>query len=528
MVTATTDTRPAASARIDTRMLNRLAGRAVDPETADRLEVVSPLSGRAIGDVPLVGADAARKAAAVARDAQRAWAELPIAERAAVLLRFHDLVLDRQEEGLDLIQLESGKARLHAFEEILDTANCARYYANTAARVLGRQRRRGAIPLLTASWVLHPPRGLVGLIAPWNYPLTLSITDALPALVAGNGVVLKPDRQTPFTALWGVDLLTEAGMPAEVFQVVTGKGSELAAPIIESVDYLGFTGSTATGRSVAALAGENLIPCSLELGGKNAMLVLDDAALERTVEGAIRACFSSAGQLCISIERLYVQRGIYEAFVDRFVDAAASLRLGAELDFSADMGSLVSAAQLQTVQAHVDDALAKGATVLTGGKARPEIGPYFYEPTVLAGVTPSMALFAAETFGPVVSVYPFDSVDEAVARANDTTYGLNASVWTSNGARGREIAARLRCGTVNVNEGYAAAYGSVDAPMGGFGDSGIGRRHGPEGLVKYTQAQTVSEQRILGLGVPPGLSASGYQQLMTTAMRLLRRLPGVK
>ncbi len=516
------------SGRVSTALLERLASRAVDPGGADRLEVVSPLTGAVLGDVPLVDADSARKAAAVARDAQRAWAETPIARRAAVLRRFHDLVLDRQEEGLDLIQIENGKARLHAFEEILDTANCARYYANTAPRVLGRQRRRGALPVLTATWVLHHPRGVVGFIAPWNYPLTLAVTDVLPALVAGNAVVLKPDRQTPFTALWAVDLLIEAGLPAEVIQVLPGKGADLAEPIVENVDYVTFTGSTATGRSVAALAGRHLIPCSLELGGKNAMVVLDDAGLDRTVEGALRACFSSAGQLCISIERMYVQRGVKDAFLERFVAAASSLRLGAGLDYGADMGSLVSARQLETVRSQVDDAVSKGATVLAGGRPRPDVGPYFYEPTVLTDVTPDMILYAHETFGPVVSVYGFDTVDEAVERANDTEYGLNGSVWTGNPAQGREIAARFRCGTVNVNEGYAAAYGSVDAPMGGFAASGIGRRHGPEGILKYTQEQTLSEQRLMGLGVPPGLSPKQYQDVMTAAMRVLRRLPGVK
>ena len=239
---------------------------------------------------------------------------------------------------------------------------------------------------LTEVWEYHHPKGLIGVISPWNYPLTLGISDAIPALVAGNAVLTKPDDRTPFSALWAVQLLEEAGMPPGLVQVVTGPGSELGTPIIEQSDFLMFTGSTATGRNVAKQAAERLIDCSMELGGKNALLVLDDADVRKAVAGAVRATFSNAGQLCISIERIYVLKPLWDEFVAEFVTATKALKVSAALDHSVEMGSLISEKQLQTVTEHVEDAKAKGATVLAGGRARPDLGPYFYEPTILADV----------------------------------------------------------------------------------------------------------------------------------------------
>jgi succinate-semialdehyde dehydrogenase/glutarate-semialdehyde dehydrogenase len=377
-------------------------------------------------------------------------------------------------------------------------------------------------------WEHHPPKGLVGIISPWNYPLTLGISDALPAIVAGNAVLAKPDDQTPFSALWAVRLLEEAGMPQGLVQIVTGPGSELGTPIIEQSDFLMFTGSTSTGRRVAAQAGERLIDCSMELGGKNALLVLDDAHVGKAAAGAVRAAFSNAGQLCISIERIYVPTVLWDEFVDRFVAAAKAVTLSAALDYSADMGSLINETQLETVTQHVDDAVQKGATVLAGGRPRPDIGPYFYEPTILTGVREGMTAFADETFGPVVSLYPVQGEQEAIEKANDSPYGLNFSVWTSDPKRGRHVATQLQAGTVNVNEGYAAAWASVDAPMGGMKASGLGRRHGEHGILKYTEPQTIAIERGLPVGAPPWMRADHYARVMRSGLRVLCRLPGVK
>ena len=523
-------TRPATipSKRISAQQLQNLADRVVTEGPREAMEIEQPFTATPLGRVPRCSPEDVESALSRARAAQATWARTSYAERRRVLLRYHDLVLDRQEEILDLVQLESGKARRHAFEEVLDVAIVSRYYANTAERHLRTRRRRGALPLLTAAHELRHPLGVIGVIAPWNYPLTLAISDALPALAAGNAVVLKPDGQTPFTALWGVALLEEAGLPEGLMQVVTGSGSELGPHIIDGSDFVMFTGSTATGRTVAEQAGRRLIGASMELGGKNAMIVLPDANLSRAVEGAERALFSNAGQLCISIERLFVHEWVADDFTRRLSERVGGMRLGTGLDYGADMGSLISASQLKTVEAHVSDAVDKGAEVLAGGRARPDVGPYFYEPTLLGSVRDGMTLFRDETFGPVVAVSQFESEEDVIARVNDSDFGLNCSIWTRDTRRGRALAARVHAGTVNINEGYAAAWASVDAPMGGMRDSGLGRRHGAHGIQKYTEEQTVAVQRLLPIAPPPMVGQKLWGRAMTASLRLLRRTPGVR
>ena len=354
------------------------------------------------------------------------------------------------------------------------------------------------------------------------------ISDAVPAIAAGNAVVMKVDSKTPFSGLLALELIEEAGLPAGVLQVVTGSGSELGPELIGRVDYVMFTGSTAVGKQVASQAAERLVPSSMELGGKNAMIVLRDANLARAVEGAERAMFSNSGQLCISIERLLVHEEIADEFVERLVKRVKRMRLGGGLSYDYDMGSLISEEQLEAVREHVEDAVSKGAKVLAGGRERPDIGPYFYEPTILGEVKQGMSLFADETFGPVVAVSTFADEEEAIRRANDSCFGLNFSLWTRNVRRGHEIAARLQAGTVNINEGYISAWGSVDAPMGGMKDSGLGRRHGAVGIVKYTEPQTISAQRLIPLAPPPLVGSRRWAVGMTWGLKLLRRIPGVR
>ncbi|MFF7332858.1 succinic semialdehyde dehydrogenase [Streptomyces sp. NPDC008150] len=484
----------------------------------------SPFTGDKLADLPESTPEDVARAFEAARAAQEVWARVPVRERAAVLLRFHDLVLARQAEVLDLVQLETGKARLHAHEEVQAVVVAARHYGRRAPAYLRPKRHAGAMPTLTRVTELRHPRGVVGQIAPWNYPLELSVGDALPAFVAGNAVVMKPDTETCLTALWARDLLIEAGLPAGVFQVVLGEGPVVGPELVKHADYVSFTGSTRTGREVAQGAAARLIGVSLELGGKNAMIVLEDADIEKAAAGAVRACFSSAGQLCISIERLYVHEAVADVFLERFAARTRAMRLGRSLAYGADMGSLVGPRQLETVTRHVDEAVAKGARVVAGGVARPDIGPYFYEPTILDGVEAPMAVCTEETFGPVVSLYRFRDEDEAVDLANSTPYGLNSSVWTKNGARGRAVAARLRTGTVNVNEGYAPAYGSVQSPMGGMKDSGLGRRHGSEGILKYTEAQTVAQQRLLPMAPSLGMDDEKYAAFMSRSLRVMKVL----
>jgi succinate-semialdehyde dehydrogenase/glutarate-semialdehyde dehydrogenase len=513
------------SERVSTDTLRQLADRVSIARTDHEwLEVENPATGGLLGAVPKC--EAADIAAVVdrARTAAGAWRRTSLEERAEIVLRFHDLVLDRQDALLDVVQLESGKARRHAFEEIMDVAIVARYYARSAERLLRPRRRRGALPVLTATWEHHHPVGVVGVVSPWNYPLTLSISDAVPALLAGNAVVMKADSKTPFSALMGLELLERAGLPRDVLQVVTGAGSELGPELIDHVDYVMFTGSTSVGRQVARQAAERLIPSSMELGGKNAMIVCRDADLTRAAEGAERAMFSNSGQLCISIERLLVDEAIAEPFLERLLDRVRRMRLGAGLSYDYDMGSLISQEQLDTVQEHVEDAVAKGAEVLAGGHARPDIGPYFFEPTVLRGARDGMTLFADETFGPVVAVSTFSTEEEAITRANASEFGLNFSLWTRDTARGRRIAERLEAGTVNINEGYISAWGSVDAPMGGMKASGLGRRHGATGILKYTEAQTIAVQRLMPLAPPPMVGQRLWARVITLWLRALRRV----
>jgi succinate-semialdehyde dehydrogenase/glutarate-semialdehyde dehydrogenase len=490
------------------------------------VEPSAPYTGLATATLPqAIDADA-RAAFASAREAQRSWAARPVAERQRILLWLHDLVLDRQDEALDLIQLEAGKSRIDAFDEVSATALVAAYYGKHSAKILGPKRGAGVIPVLTKAGEIRHPKGVVGVISPWNYPLALTAMDVLPALAAGNTVVQKPDNQTALSALWLHELAEEAGLPTGLWQIVLGRGSVIGDALVEESDYLCFTGSTPTGKGLAEKVARRLTGYSLELGGKNPMVVLPDANITRAAAGAVTACFSSAGQLCVSVERIYVHEDVREEFTRAFVAKTEALRLGGSLDYHADMGSLTSAEQLDAVSAHVEDARAQGASVLTGGRARPDLGPLFYEPTVVTDVPAEAKLFAEETFGPVVAIYGYADVDDAVERANDTPFGLNASVWSRDGKEGWAVASRLKAGTVNVNEGYAATFGSVGIPMGGMKESGVGRRNGAEGLLKYTESQSIAVQRGLKLrpfrGMPPKL----WARIMTRSLKALRHLPG--
>ncbi|MFT3716436.1 MAG: succinic semialdehyde dehydrogenase [Gordonia sp. (in: high G+C Gram-positive bacteria)] len=488
--------------------------------------VLEAFSGTEMATIPVGTAADLNLAVERARTAQKEWAARGAAARAKVINRFSELVYANASDLMDIAQAETGKARTYAQEETVDVALTARYYAMNGPKMLAEHKVQGMLPGATDVRVRYQPKGVVGVISPWNYPLTLAVSDAVAALVAGNGVVIKPDSNTPYCALALAELLYEAGLPKELYAVVPGPGSVVGQAIAESVDYLMFTGSSATGATLAQQAGKRLIGFSAELGGKNPLIVTAGADLDKTIPGVARACFSNSGQLCISIERIYVERSIADEFSRRFADHVKNMTLSASYDLGPDMGSLASADQIKTVTEHVDDAVAKGATVLAGGRARAYLGPFFYEPTVLADVTDQMTCCRNETFGPVVSVYPVDSIDEAIEKANDTEYGLNASVWADNNAEAQKIAEQLRAGTVNINEGYAAAWGSTAAPMGGMGISGVGRRHGEEGIVKYCESQTIATQRFIGIDDMPVVPKDLYQKLIPTAVRTLKYLPG--
>jgi succinate-semialdehyde dehydrogenase / glutarate-semialdehyde dehydrogenase len=520
------------AAEIDRRVPpTRLASLAtlVAPASGPRAQrpVIAPFTAREVGRIPWLTPDDVAAAAREARTAQAEWSRLPWRDRARVFTRFHDRVLDRREEVMDLIQVETGKARFHAMAEVADVALVSRHYIHRGRRLLSLRRRRGAFPLITRAWERRIPKGLVGVLSTWNYPLSIAITDAIPALLAGNAVLLKPDERTPFTALWCLEQLREAGLPDRLFQIVTGDGAAIGEALVFQSDYVHFTGSTPTCRKVADLAAQRLIGCSLELGGKNPLIVLEDADLDRTVEGAIQACFANAGQLCVAAESLYVHQARYGEFRARFLQRVAAMRMGPSFELGTEMGSLISRAQLDKVRQHLAEAVDGGARVLIGGRHRPDLGPFFFEPTVLEGVRAGMRLCDEETFGPVVALYPFRDDDEVVRLVNASPFGLHASVWTRRPRYARDLAARLQMGMVNINDAWGATWGSVDAPMGGVKASGIGRRHGAEGIRKYTEEQTVALQRWIPLAVPPHRERL-FQRALTGFLWIARRVPGLR
>jgi succinate-semialdehyde dehydrogenase / glutarate-semialdehyde dehydrogenase len=462
---------------------------------AERHAAIAPFTGDLLPPVPQSSTADVREAAARARAAQPAWAALPLRERIRPVLRLAELVLKEKDRLVDVVQWETGKSRVHASIELLGLPAVTAHYASNAAGYLAEVSAASGTPGLVRTRVAHRPKGLVGVIAPWNYPIFLAVGDVIPALIAGNTVVSKADSQAPLSLLAARELAARAGLPDEVWQVVAGPGSVIGPALIDEVDHLAFTGSPATPRKLAAACGRRLIGTSMELGGKNPMIVRADADLDAAATGAVQACFSNAGQICIGIERIFVHESRYDEFVAAFARAVGEVSLGAAYDFSFEMGSLTSAEQLEVTRRHLEDAVAKGARVVAGGRSRPDLGPFFHEPTVLVDVTPEMTLYAEETFGPVVAVYPVVDDDDAIARANDTDYGLSASIWSRDLDAARVMAARVRAGSVNVNDGYVSAIGSVAAPMGGMGDSGVGRRHGRDGLLRYTEAQTVAAQK---------------------------------
>ena len=488
--------------------------------------IIAPFTGEVLYDLPTSTASDVADAAAAARVAQLAWLDLGFAARRRILLKAHDRLLADRDRLLDVLQTETGKTRGQAFEEVFQGGNATRYAALSARRVLATHHRRGGIPLVFSTRVSYKAKGVIGVITPWNYPLSLALMDIVPALATGNAVVQKADNQGALTILATRRAFIDAGVPAALWAVVAGDGTEIGNAVVDAGDYVCFTRSTATGTKVAERAASRLVGVSLELGGKNPMLVLDDVKPAQAAANAVYSCFSSMGQLCVSIERIYVERPVADEFTKAFVDRVSSLVPGPALDYTTDVGSLTNAAQLERVTAHVNDAVAKGATVLTGGKARPDLGPYFYEPTVLANVTSDMACFAGETFGPVVAIAVVDSVDQAVATANATDYGLNAAIFSGSKRRAREIADRISAGSVNINEGYRATFSSIDAPMGGMKKSGLGRRNGREGMLRFVDSRTVAEST--GLMTLPRTGAefaklSGVMELLLKTLKAIGR-----
>jgi acyl-CoA reductase-like NAD-dependent aldehyde dehydrogenase len=458
---------------------------------AEMIEVLNPATGELLQTLPACTPERLHEMAVRGREAQPGWQALGFEGRRTILRRAQKWVLDNSERVLDTVVIESGKTREDVVLEMSLTAVAFGFWAKRAPKYLADERVRTSSPFLLGRKVLvrYEPMGLVGIIGPWNYPLVNNIGDAIPALAAGNSVILKPSSVTPLSSLLMQECLRACGVPEHVFQVAVGRGP-LGEKLIDEVDFIMFTGSTETGRAVMARAARRPIPVSLELGGKDPMIVLKDADLERAANAAVFWSMQNAGQTCISVERVYVEEPVYDEFLERVSKKTASLRQGVPGDFATvEVGSFINPAQAEVVEAHVQDAVAKGARVLAGGHRVAGEGSFF-EPTVLADVDHTMAAMTEETFGPTLPVMKVRDAEEAIRLANDSLHGLQASVFTRDLARGEAVARRVQAGAVVVND-CAANYSALEAPMGGWKSSGVGVRHGPEGIRKYTRRQTI-------------------------------------
>jgi aldehyde dehydrogenase (NAD+)/succinate-semialdehyde dehydrogenase/glutarate-semialdehyde dehydrogenase len=509
-------------ASITDAFLERLVAR-VPSTSGGSWKLTEVYTGEHLVDLPQSTPADIERAFATARVAQREWGSWPLARRLEVFKCAHTLFVDRAHTTADLIQAESGKNRRMAIEETCDPPMVMSHYLKRAAKVLAPVKRGGPVPFVSTSTEIRQPKGVVGIIAPWNFPFATGISDAVPALIAGNAVVLKPDNKTALSPLYGISMLEEAGLPKGLFQVVCGEGPDVGPTLIDHANYVMFTGSTATGRVIGERAGRNLIGCCLELGGKNPMIVLDDVDVDEWVQGTLFGVFGNTGQICMHIERIYLPESRYDELKAAFVQATRGLRIGAAYDFGPELGSLVSVDHMHRVSSHVEDAVAKGATVVTGGRPRPDLGPAFYEPTILEGVTTDMLCGVTETFGPVVALHRYRTVDEAVDLANGTDYGLNASVWSSDLKRAEAVARRIEAGNVNVNDALATAYASKGTPSGGVKQSGVGARHGDQGLLKYTDVQNLAVLKKQVMAPRPGQPYEDYVKSMLSGLKMMRR-----
>jgi acyl-CoA reductase-like NAD-dependent aldehyde dehydrogenase len=459
---------------------------------ASTIDVENPATGKVIATVPVLSAEEVAERAERARRAQPGWEGIGFDGRAAVMRRCQKWIVENTDRVIDTIVSETGKAYEEALLAEVGYAEAAfRFWAKNGEKYLAEERVRTASPFVKGRKLIvrYAPLGVVGVIGPWNYPLSNSFGDSIPALMAGNSVLLKPSEVTPLTSLLMGEMLRECGLPDDVYQVLTGYG-ETAQAMIDDVDFVMFTGSTATGKKVMERAAQTLTPVSLELGGKDPMIVLADADLQRAANAAVHYSMQNAGQTCTSTERVYVEEPIYDEFVRLVTDRVGGLRQSSPGGpGSIDLGAVINPPQSDIVERHIEDAVERGARVLAGGTRRDENG-HFFEPTVLVDVDHSMACMREETFGPTVPIMKVRDAEEAVRLANDSPYGLQASVWTKDAAKGERIARRIESGVVTVNDAQVN-YVALELPMGGWKSSGLGSRHGRDGIRKYTKQQTL-------------------------------------
>ncbi len=470
------------------------------PDGHRRLRIANPATLEPVGEIQVDGAAEVRAAVDRARKAQPAWEELGFEGRAHYLLRAVRVLLEKQDELLDVIVSETGKPRVEALgSEIVASCDALTFYAKRAKRILADEHLPLHLVKSKRLRVHYRPLGVVGIITPWNFPLVLSLNPTAQALMAGNAVVLKPSESTPFSGQLVETLFREVDLPEGVFNLLLGDGETGAALVEADVDKISFTGSVRTGRRVAEACGRRLLPCTLELGGKDPMIVCADADLRRAARGAVWGAFANAGQICTSTERVYVVEEVAEDFTRQVLEETATLRQGHEGEF--EVGAVIWPAQLETIESHVKDATAKGARVLAGGRRNPELPGYFYEPTVLADVDHGMQVMREESFGPLLPIMRVPDEATALRMANDSRYGLNASVWTRDSRRGTQIAQAIESGCAVVND-CMLTYGVTEAPFGGIKDSGIGRVNGERGLKGFCREQSILISRFGGKSEP--------------------------
>jgi acyl-CoA reductase-like NAD-dependent aldehyde dehydrogenase len=462
---------------------------------SENIEVRNPATLEMVARVPVASTADVVAAVVRARKAQLGWRHTSFRERATVLYRLRDLLLDEREKLADILVSETGRPRSEAYgNELFYLCDAIGVWAKKSAGFLQSERIRPHFPLMKAKKVVctYEPRGVIGIISPWNFPLTLTLGEALPALMAGNAVVVKPSELTPLSAIFGAELAARAGFPEHLLQVVNGRGATGEA-LIDSADMIAFTGSVATGKQVMHRAAERLLPLSLELGGKDPMIVLKDADLERAAGACIWGALMNMGQACTSIERVYVEAPVYEKFVDLIVTKVRAVRQGPSEE-EVDIGSMTSTAQLEKVAAQVDAAVAGGARILVGGRRNPELKGAYYEPTVLVDLDHSMGIMKDETFGPIIPIMKVKDAEEALRLANDSRYALSASIFSRAEFERLRIAERLEASAVCINDSLVN-FIIPDTPMGGSKDSGFGYRHGAEGIRKYCNRKTIVSDR---------------------------------
>ena len=453
--------------------------------------VRNPATLETIAELPIASSTDVIAAVARARKAQALWQNTTFAERANLLYRFRDLLIDEQERLADILTSESGKPRAEVYgNELFYICDVVGFFAKNASKFLKPQKIRPHLLIFKTKKVMsaYCPFGVVGIISPWNFHLVLTAGDAVPALLAGNAVIIKPSELTPLTAIFVAELARRAGFPENLLQIVIG-GGKTGEALIDHVDMIAFTGSGEVGKHVMRRAADRLIPVSLELGGKDPLIVLNDANLERAANACVWGSLMNSGQVCTSIERVYVEEAVYQTFVDKVVEKVGLLRQGPG-NGETDVGSMTSEEQFNKVSAQVAEAVARGAKVLTGGRAHPRLAGFYYEPTVLVDISHDMAIAKEETFGPVIPIIRVRDSEEAVRLANDSRYGLDACIFSGNKQRALQLAERLHTGTVCINDALVN-YIIPDAPMGGVKESGFSRRHGAEGIRKFCQQKTI-------------------------------------